>query len=166
MEYMIPTAPTQLLVVANETADSRVLVQAVRDIALARDADVLVVAPALNSRLRHWMSDSDGAHHAAALRLAACLDGLLAAGVRATGEVGDADPMHAIEDAMSVFPAAEILISTHPEGRSNWLARDIVARACARFDVPVVHLVDGQATPAVSPPCAASAPHPAAGQRR
>src|SRR3954452_20949408 len=122
-----------LLVVANETVEGSALVETVRDIALACDADVLVVAPALNTRLRHWMSDSDGAHHAAALRLARCLDGLLGAGVRATGEVGDGDPMHAIEDAMGVAPAAEIIISTQPEGRSNWLARDLVARACARF---------------------------------
>src|SRR4051794_37926102 len=109
---MTAISNNRLLVIANETVDSDVLVQAVSDIALARDADVLVVAPALNTRLRHWMSDSDGAHHAAALRLARCLDGLLGAGVRATGEVGDGDPMHAIEDAMGVAPAAEIIIST------------------------------------------------------
>ena len=27
------------------------------------DAEVLVVAPAVNSRLRHWLSDEDGARH-------------------------------------------------------------------------------------------------------
>jgi hypothetical protein len=143
---MTTTATNKLLVVADETVDSSVLVQAVRDIALARDADVLVVVPAFNTRLRHWMSDSDGAHHAAARRLAGCLDGLLEAGVRVRGEVGDANPMHAIEDAMNTIGAEEIIISTHPEGRSNWLAHDLVARVCARFDVPVVHLVGGQAT--------------------
>jgi len=35
----------------------------------------------------------------------------------------------------------EILIGTHPEHRSNWLARDIVARACGRFGLPVAHVV-------------------------
>jgi len=40
------------------------------------------------------------------------------------------------------FEAAdEILIGTHPEHRSNWLARDIVARACGRFGLPVAHVV-------------------------
>src|SRR3954470_6553957 len=109
-----------LLVVANETVEGSALVETVRDIALAGNAEVLVVAPAFNTRLRHWMSDSDGAHHAAALRLARCLDGLLEAGVRVTGEVGDADPMHAIEDAMGMISAEEIIISTHAAGRSNW----------------------------------------------
>src|SRR4051794_22863620 len=143
---MTTTTTNKLLVVADESVDSSILVQAVRDIALARNAEVLVVAPAFNTRLRHWMSDSDGAHHAAALRLARCLDGLLEAGVRVTGEVGDADPVHAIEDAMGMISAEEIIISTHAAGRSNWLARDLVTRVCARFDVPVVHVVDGQAT--------------------
>jgi GABA permease len=130
-----------LLVVANETVEGSALVDTVRDIALAGDAEVLVVAPALNSRLRHWMSDSDGAHHAAELRLAGCLDRLRDAGVRAAGHVGDADPMLAIEDAIADFPAHEIVIGTHPEARSNWLAHDLVARACAYFGLPVAHVV-------------------------
>lgn len=130
-----------LLIVANETVEGSALVDTVRDIALSHDAEVFVVAPALNSRLRHYMSDSDGAHRAAEQRLAGCLARLRAAGVRADGEVGDADPMHAMEDAMAIFPADEIVIGTHPEARSNWLAHDIVARACARFALPVAHVV-------------------------
>jgi GABA permease len=130
-----------ILVVANETVEGTALVDAVRDMAISHDAEVLVVAPALNTRLRHWMSDSDRAHHAAAQRLAGCVARLRDAGVRVTGHVGDADPMRAIEDATRLFPADEIVIGTHPEHRSNWLARDLVGRACARFDVPVLHVV-------------------------
>ena len=130
-----------LLVVANETVEGTVLVETVRDIALSRDADVFVVAPALNSRLRHWMSDSDRAHGAAKQRLENTLARLKDAGVRAGGEVGDADPLLAIEDAIHVFPADEIVIGTHPEERSNWLAHDLVARACERFELPVAHVV-------------------------
>jgi nucleotide-binding universal stress UspA family protein len=87
------------------------------------------------------MSDSDQAERAAEHRLAGYLARLRAAGVRATGHVGDADPLLAMEDAMAAFPADEILIGTHPEHRSNWLARDIVARACGRFGLPVAHVV-------------------------
>jgi nucleotide-binding universal stress UspA family protein len=130
-----------LLVVANETVEGNVLVDTVRDIALSRDADVLVVAPALNSRLRHWMSDSDRAHAAAQQRLDNTLARLNAAGVRASGHVGDADPLRAIEDALQLFAADEIVIGTHPEERSNWLAHDLVARTCARFELPVAHVV-------------------------
>jgi hypothetical protein len=130
-----------LLVVANETVEGNVLVEIVRDIALSRDANVFVVAPALNSRLRHWMSDSDFAHAAAQQRLENTLARLRNAGLRASGEVGDADPLRAIEDAIHIFPADEIVIGTHPEERSNWLAHDLVARACARFELPVAHVV-------------------------
>jgi GABA permease len=130
-----------ILVVANETVEGSALVEAVRDMALSHDAEVLVVAPALNTRVRHWMSDSDGARHGAERRLAGCVARLHEAGVRVTGHVGDADPMRAIEDATRLFPADEIVIGTHPEERSNWLARDLVGRVCACYDVPVLHVV-------------------------
>jgi len=130
-----------LLVIANETVEGAALVEAVRFRARSRDAAVLVVAPALNTRLRHFMSDSDGAHAAAEQRLEGCLARLAAAGVRADGYVGDADPLLAIEDALSTFPAEEIVVGTHPEERSNWLARDLVRRARVRFRMPVFHVV-------------------------
>jgi nucleotide-binding universal stress UspA family protein len=135
-----------LLIVANETVEGAALVGAARDIALSQNARVLVVAPALNTRLRHWMSDSDHARRAAERRLAGCLARLKEAGVRAEGHVGDADPMRAIEDAMRVFGADEIVIGTHPEERSNWLARDLVGRICGTYGVPVVHVIVDAAT--------------------
>nr|MBA2298579.1 hypothetical protein [Actinomycetota bacterium] len=47
----------------------------------------------------------------------------------------------AIEDALRTFGADEIVISTHPEGRSRWLERDVVSQAMERFDVPITHVV-------------------------
>ena len=35
----------------------------------------------------------------------------------------------------------EIVISTHPPGRSNWLERGVVDSVRARYDVPVTHVV-------------------------
>ena len=133
--------PAGILVVANRTCPCPMLLDEVARRVGSAPIDVLVVVPALNSRLRHYMSDSDHAERAAEDRLAGYLARLRAAGVRATGHVGDADPLLAMEDAMAAFPADEILIGTHPEHRSNWLARDIVARACGRFGLPVAHVV-------------------------
>jgi GABA permease len=130
-----------LLVIANETVEGDALIEAVRYRALSRDAAVMVVAPALNTRLRHYMSDSDGAYEAAQMRLDGCLARLAAAGVTADGYVGDADPLRAIEDAMTAFPAEELVVGTHPEQRSNWLAHDLVRRARVRFRMPVFHVV-------------------------
>ena len=72
-----------ILVIANETAEGSVLHEAIRFRARNVDADVLVVAPALNSRLRHWVSDEDDARSAAAQRLQSCLDRLAEFGVAA-----------------------------------------------------------------------------------
>ena len=63
--------------IANETVGSELLELTIHDLARgARDTRVLVVAPALNTRLRHWLSDSDAARDATAERLRVCLDRL------------------------------------------------------------------------------------------
>jgi hypothetical protein len=141
------TRPRRVLVISNETVEAEILRETIS--ARARTTQIVVVAPALNSRLRHWLSDEDPARRAAERRLAGALAGLRAVGVDADGWVGDADPMLAIEDALAVFAADELLVATHPEARSNWLAHDLVGRACARFSLPVLHLVvDGAAAEA------------------
>jgi hypothetical protein len=63
------------------------------------------------------------------------------AGVDARGEIGDGEPLQAIEDALRTFGADEIIISTHPEGRSNWLEKGVVTGARERFAVPITHVV-------------------------
>ena len=37
--------------------------------------------------------------------------------------------------------ADELIVSTHPEGRSNWLERGVVDGARDRFDIPITHVV-------------------------
>jgi hypothetical protein len=100
-----------------------------------------VVCPALNSRLRHWASDEDPARAQAQERLNRSIARLAQLGISARGEIGDADPLQAMEDALRTFGADEIVISTHPPGRSHWLERGVVDGARERFDVPVTHVV-------------------------
>jgi GABA permease len=131
----------RILVVANETVGGDEL----RDL-LGRKAegvreDVLLVCPALNSKLRTWTSDEDGARAAAQARLDASLARLADVGIQARGEIGDGDPLQALEDALREFPADEIVVSTHPPGRSNWLEQGVVENARLRFDVPLTHVV-------------------------
>ena len=129
----------RLLVVANETVASETLRQVI--CLTGRDTEVLVVAPALTSRVAFWSSADAQARRDAEKRLVLCLAALHARDVEARGTVGDANPLLAIEDALCEFPADEIVLATHPEGRSNWLARNIVTRARARFAQPVHHLI-------------------------
>src|SRR4051794_33046432 len=92
-------------------------------------------------RRREVRRDTDAALPAAERRLARCLDRLEEAGVFAAGRVGDSDPLRAIEDALRLYPADEIVVGTHPEERSNWLAHDLVRRAPVRFGLPLFHVV-------------------------
>jgi hypothetical protein len=136
-----------ILVIANETVESPILRTAIEAGAgPARDAEVVIVAPALNSRARHWVSDEDAARVRAKERLGRCVDSLAADGVAARGWIGDADPLQAITDALHVLAPDAIVIATHPEDRSNWLARHLVTRARRRFAVPILHVVVDQAT--------------------
>jgi hypothetical protein len=134
----------RILVVANETVGGTRLFEEIRTRSEGYREQVLVLSPALNSALRHWVSDEDGAREAARGRLDASLGRLSAAGIDARGEIGDADPLQAIEDALRTFGADEIIISTHPPERSNWLERGVVAKARERFPVPVTHVIGEQ----------------------
>ena len=131
----------RILVIANETVGGGALREEIKQRAEGHRERVLVVCPALNAPLRHWVSDEDGARAAAQQRLESSLARLAEAGVDASGEVGDGDPLQAIEDALRTFGADEVIISTHPEGRSHWLERGVVSGARERFDVPITHVI-------------------------
>ena len=139
---MHATPPShRLLVIANETCAGPELFEAMRERADGPDSEVLIVFPALSSRLRYWMSDEDPGIEAAERRLAASLERCSAAGVVARGALGDADPLQALDDGVRSFSPTEVIVATHPEGRSNWLEQGLVAQARERFDVPITHLV-------------------------
>ena len=131
----------RILVIANETLEGEALLSAIRERTATGPVEVYVVSPALNSKLRHWTSDEDGARDAAQARLDRSLARLGEAGLQAHGNVGDADPVQAVEDALRVFGADEIVLSTHPEGRSHWLERGVVDSVRDRFDVQLTHVV-------------------------
>ena len=131
----------RILVIANETVGGRPLREEVARRAQSPATEILVVAPALNSPVRHWVSDEDGARAAAQQRVQASVARLAETGVSVRGEVGDAEPLQAIEDALRTFGADEIVLSTHPEGRSHWLEQGLVEEARRRFSVPITHVV-------------------------
>jgi GABA permease len=141
IERVGPDDERRVLVVANETVGGEELMGAIGEMALAGKTRFQVVCPALNSRLRTWASDEDPARAAAQSRLDATLARLASIGIEARGDVGDVDPLVAVEDAVRQFHPDEIVVSTHPEGRSNWLERGVVSALRERYDVPVTHVV-------------------------
>ncbi len=166
--HMLPTAADlpgrRILVVANQTATGSALVGELHEQADRGPVRVHLVVPALNSRLRHWLSDVDDALSNARQTAEEAVAVLAAAGMVATAEVGDSVPLLAIEDALAEFAADEILISTLAPERSHWLEQGLVEQAKARFPIPVTHVVaeeGGVHRPTRRP----SARPPLAGQR-
>lgn len=132
----------RVLVVANETVGGEALLDEIRDRCRGRDCLIFVVTPALvASRASHWASDVDEAMELARQRMELSLIALDELGLKAKGEIGDSDPNVAIEDALRVFPADEIVISTHPPQRSRWLEHGVVERAREQIDLPISHVV-------------------------
>ena len=136
-------AVRRILVIANETCAGRRVVEEVRYRAGPGDAEALVVAPQLaGNRLTHWLDGaSDERRAKAEERLAQSVAALEAAGLRASGQIGDADPLQALDDAARIFPPDEVVISTHPPDRSNWLEKRVVQRARERYPWPITHVV-------------------------
>jgi GABA permease len=132
----------RLLVVANETVGGKALLDEIGDRCRNRNCEILVVTPALTaSRASHWVSDVDEAIELARQRMELSLIAIGELGLKAKGEIGDSDPNVAIEDALRVFPADEIVISTHPPERSRWLEHGVVERAREQIDLPITHVV-------------------------
>ena len=130
----------RVLVVSDASSTSQAFHDEVVAHAAGRPLEVLVVAPALGSRLSHWTGD-DRARDKAQANLEATVSKLLDAGVAARGKVGSDDPIQAADDALREFPADEIVFATHPEGAVNWKERGVVEIARSRYQLPVSHVV-------------------------
>jgi hypothetical protein len=150
-------AARRILVVANETVEVKAL-RSATGLPLGNEqrADVRVIAPALNLRLRYWLSDEDEARASAGLRLAVSLESLCAAGIEADGQVGDADPVQAIADALFEFRAEEIVIATPAGWRAHWATRDLVEQVRRRFAQAVVHVIIEPGEDATSGPASST----------
>ena len=93
---------------------------------------VLVVAPALASRLHTWTNDTDRESGIAQARLANVLARLEQEGVRAEGRIADQDPALALEDALDGFAATEVIVVTEDHEHANWSERGLPARIARR----------------------------------
>ncbi|HEX8689588.1 MAG TPA: hypothetical protein VF729_05030 [Solirubrobacterales bacterium] len=103
---------------------------------------VFVVAPALvDSGLKHTLGDVDDAIAPAGERLQRTLDELRGAGIEADGEVGDSDPMVAIQDEIQKFHPDQVLLVAHGAADSAFAERGLLEQAQRDLDLPVVELV-------------------------
>jgi hypothetical protein len=134
--------PVHVLVVAHQTAATPALLTAVRDRALnGPSADFHLVVPERPHGLDKLANPQDTGGTEAQTVLAEALPKLSeAAGMEVTGEVGDSEPLMAIEDVLHRGGVDEIIISTLPLGVSRWLKLDLVSKTRG-LGVPVQHVL-------------------------
>jgi hypothetical protein len=101
----------------------------------AEAAEVLVVAPALNTRTRYLFSDVDRAIERAEAVEQETVERMGEEGIDAAGDTGESDPLLALQDALQTFEADQIVLFTHPGEEA------LVDEARERFDRPVEHVV-------------------------
>jgi len=151
VEGVAPTTKARkVLVLANETANSRELLDELRRIGADKTAKYFVVVPAspieTGVAATHGPLDlAEATQQAAEQRLDYTLTTLHSDNLDADGTLGDYRPLRALADAVETFHPDQIVIATLPPEYSVWQRFDVVDRARAAYDVPVTHVV---ATPA------------------
>jgi hypothetical protein len=128
------------LVVANQTLGGEHLIEKVRQCMEDGPCGFHIVVPATPSG-EHLTWTEGEAVAIAQDRLNRALMRFEELGADASGEVGDRNPMLAVEDALRDGQFDEIILSTLPPGVSRWLKLDLPSRVASHFGLPVTHLV-------------------------
>jgi hypothetical protein len=136
-----PRERSHVLVIANQTVLGAPLMEKIRERSQATPADFTILIPA----------DAEGAGQR--LREVCARMGEL--GIRASGHLGDPDPVVAAQNVVHEEQVDEIIVSTFPEATSGWLRRNVIGRI-RDLGLPVEHVVVSSeeaeaAAPAASP---------------
>jgi hypothetical protein len=109
------------------------------------DPEVKVVATASDLSPLDWLAnDEDDARAEAESRAVEVGRAVAPEAERTEAEVGDSDPVQAIEDALRTFAADELVLVTRKDDDTGWLEEGAANEALARFNLPVTHLVVGE----------------------
>lgn len=130
----------RVLLVANRTVANAALLDAVRTRARRGSVDFHLVMPATPQGLHRVVDPEVAGRQAANQRLARALPLLSeVAGKEVTGQVGDANPLAAVADALNLQGFDEIIVSTLPWRLSRWLRVDLPSKLRG-LGVPVLHV--------------------------
>jgi hypothetical protein len=120
------------LVLANQTAAGGELIRRLEALAEEGPRRFIVVVP---------QSSTDGsAVKAARERLARLLESLRDDGIIAAGMIGDPDPYIAAMNALQYFHISDVVVSTLPSNRSEWMKKGLVEKVERDSNKPVEHV--------------------------
>jgi GABA permease len=138
--------PHRVLVLANQTVDSRELLDNLREIGADKETVYHVVVPVnpieTGTAATHGPLDLWEATLAAAEdRLEYTLTALRAENLPADGALGDQRPLRALAAGVAEFHPDQIVIATLPPEESIWHRFDVVDRARRDYDIPVTNVI-------------------------
>jgi plastocyanin len=135
-----PAAERRVLVVANDTLGEDALLSELERLASVPHTHVLVLAPAVISTGARLTGAVDDLLGQARMRLKTALD-RVGHDLVVAGEISQAEPLEAIEDAFATFAPDEVIVSTRWEHAAGGLEPRLAGLVRERFAVPVRHLV-------------------------
>jgi GABA permease len=137
-DQVVDSASMHLLVVVAQAARGEELRRRLLGVSRGRNLELCLLAPAFaGSGLEYVASDVDPGIGRALERLErSLLEMRCEQVVAARGEVGESDPMLAIDSALVSFDADEIVLVPSPR-RDQWAEKQLFERVCERFELPV-----------------------------
>ena len=132
-----------VLVVAGQALSGEQLATELRG-AGESEVELDVLAPILATRSHQLAGDIDRERKEAQRRLETSLAWARQHGFVAKGEVGDEDPLLAIEDELRDFGVDEVVIVRSAAERRSWLANRMLGYLAQELDVPVREVVTGE----------------------
>jgi Asp-tRNA(Asn)/Glu-tRNA(Gln) amidotransferase A subunit family amidase len=130
-----------ILVVANRTAESPELLEALKQRAQQGDATFTLLVPSTPHGVA-WAADMHSGGSEAEAHMQNAVERLRSAGLEvADGKVGDPDPAAAVQDLVNFESFDEVVVSTLPGGISKWLKLDLPHRVERITGLPVTHVV-------------------------
>ncbi len=143
-------AERRVLVLANDTLGEEALLSEIERLACVPHTHVRLLVPALISPTARLTGAVDGLLDQARARLQMALN-RVENNLVVTGEVSEADPLEAIEDAFATFVPDELIVSTRSKRTASGLEPRLAGLVRERFAVPVHHVVFEPGSAAVEP---------------
>src|SRR3954449_850041 len=147
----LPSQADRVLVVANRTADSDELIQAMHDRAVRGPARFTLVVPSTPHGLA-WAADMSAGVPEARRQMALAEQRLRNEGLWIDDvRLGSPEPLAAVLDATNFESFSDVIVCTLPRRASRWLKLCLPHRVARATGLPVTHIVAGRSAARVAP---------------